>query len=61
LEVLRIRKHSGRKSTNAQGANTIFKLDEYEKEISIPIMVDDYNHCKVGIDTHDQYQTYHGI
>jgi hypothetical protein len=34
LEVFSIRKHPGRKSTNAQGANTIFKPDEYEKELS---------------------------
>jgi hypothetical protein len=61
LEVLRTRKHPGRKSTNAQGANTIFKPDEYEKELSIPTMVDDYNHYRVGVDTHDQYQIYHNI
>jgi hypothetical protein len=56
-----MRKHLGCKSTNPQGANNIFKLDEYEKKLSIPTIVDDYNHYKVGVDTHDQYQTYHDI
>jgi hypothetical protein len=50
-----MRKHPGRKSPNAQGANTIFKPDQYEKELSIPTMVDDYNHYEVGVDTHDRY------
>jgi hypothetical protein len=51
LEVLRIRKHPGRKVLMLKGL--ILFLNE--KEICIPIMVDDYNHCKVGVDTHDQY------
>jgi hypothetical protein len=61
LEMLRMRKHPGRKSTNAQGANTTFKPDEYERELPIPTMVNDYNHYKVGMDIHDHYQTYHDI
>jgi hypothetical protein len=35
--------------------------DEYEKELTIPTIVNDYNNYKVGVDTHNQYRTYHGI
>jgi hypothetical protein len=61
LEVLRMRKYPERKSTNAQGANTTFKLDEYEKELPIPTIVNDYNNYKIGVDTHNQCRTYHDI
>jgi len=56
--VLRMRKHSGNKSTNASGANSTFLSGESQKELDMPVIVDAYNQRKVGVDEADQYQTY---
>jgi hypothetical protein len=56
--VLRMRKHPGNKSTNASGANSTFLPGEHQKELDIPVVVDDYNQQKVGVDVADQYWTH---
>jgi hypothetical protein len=56
--VLRMRKYSGNKSTNASGANSTFLPGEQQKELEIPVIVDAYNQHKLGVHVADQYQTY---
>ena len=56
--VLRMRKHPGNKSTNANGANSTFLPGERRKALDIPGIVDAYNQHKVGVDVANQYRTY---
>ena len=56
--VSKMRKHPGNKSTNAQGANSVFLPGERQKELDIPVIVHEYNLHKVGVDVADQYRTY---
>ena len=56
--VLRMRKHSGNKSTNASGANSTFLPGEHQQGLDIPVSVDAHNQHKVGVDIADQYRTY---
>ena len=56
--VLRMRKHPSNKSTNASWANSTLLSGECQKKLDIPVVVDAYNQCKVGVDDADQYRIY---
>jgi hypothetical protein len=56
--VLRMRKHPGNKSTNASGANSTVLPGECQRELDIPVIVNVYNHDKVGVNVADQYRNY---
>jgi hypothetical protein len=55
LQVLRMRKNPGNKSTNASGANSTFLSKKLQKKPNIPVIVDSYNQYKVGVDMADHY------
>jgi hypothetical protein len=56
--VLRMGKHPGNISTNANGAHSSFLPGELQKEFDIPVIVDAYNQHTVGVNVADQYETY---
>jgi hypothetical protein len=57
--VLRLRNKPGKKSTNAKAAREAFEEDEHEKEMPIPVCVDDYNHHMGGVFQADQLRSYY--
>jgi hypothetical protein len=57
--VQRFRKKPGKKSSKAKAALENFEENEYEKEIPIPVCVDDYNHHMGGVDQADQLPRYY--
>ena len=57
-EIVRQRKRPGRKSTNAKRALAEFG-DEHQKELAVPVAINDYNFHMVGIDITDQYWSYY--
>ena len=54
----RIRKWSGKKSTNAKKAREAFG-DAYGKEMPIPLCIEDYNQHMGGADIADELRTYY--
>jgi hypothetical protein len=54
----RLRKHPGKKSTNAKKAWETFG-DLQEKQMMIPLCIDDYNHNMGGVDRADQLRSYY--
>ena len=57
-EISRKRKRPGRKSTNARRALAEFGED-HEKELQIPVAINDYNFHMGGVDIADQYRSYY--
>ena len=57
-EIARRRKRPGRKSTNAKRVLAEFGED-YEKELQIPVAINDYNFHMEGVDIADQYRSYY--
>jgi hypothetical protein len=57
--VQRLRKKPGKKSSNAKAALENFEENDYEKEMPIPVCVDDYNHHMGGVDQADQLRSYY--
>jgi len=54
----RLRKQQGKKSTNAKKAQEAFG-NLQEKEMMIPLCIDDYNHNMGGVDIADQMRSYY--
>ena len=54
----RLRKRPGKKSTNAKKAQEAFG-DLQEKQLMIPLCIDDYNHNMGGVDIADQLHSYY--
>jgi hypothetical protein len=54
----RLRKRPGKKSTNAKKAREAFG-DLQEKQMMIPLCIDDYNHNMGGVDIADQLRSYY--
>ena len=57
-EISRKRKRTGRKSTSAKRALAEFGED-HEKELMIPVAINDYNFHMGGVDIADQYHSYY--
>src|SRR5205807_9273822 len=57
-EIVRQRKRPGRKSTNAKRALAEFG-DEHQKELAVPVAINDYNFHMGGVDIADQYRSYY--
>ena len=58
FQVKRVRKRPGKKSTNAKKAREAFG-DAYEKEMPIPLCIEDYNQHMEGVDIADQLRSYY--
>ena len=56
--VERIRKRLGKKSTNAKKTREAFR-DAYEKGMSIPLCIEDYNQHMGGVDVAHQSRFYY--
>jgi hypothetical protein len=55
LLVLRMRNHSGNKSTIASDENSIHLTGEWQTGLQMPVIVNAYNQDKVGVDVAKQY------
>ena len=53
-----VRKRPGKKSVNAKKAREAFG-DAYEKEVPIPLCIEDYNQHMGGADIADQLRSYY--
>ncbi|RPB04714.1 hypothetical protein L873DRAFT_1666100 [Choiromyces venosus 120613-1] len=58
IAIIRQSKRPGRKNTNTKRALAEFGED-YQKELQIPVAIDDYNFHMGGVDIADQYRSYY--